>query len=112
MTTAQKNTIAQVMKAAWNLYRAGSIKTKTYFASCLKQAWKEAKTPAAPAIEVIEMSSNKKASRPATYEQYKYLRDLGVELPLVSRFTKYFNTWEASEAINLAKAGKKVEMYA
>lgn len=76
----------------------------------LKQAWKWAKKTVK---EVIEIISNGKALKPATYKQYKYLlsfENVEMDFRSASQFFKYVNVWEASEAIHLAKQGLNVKI--
>lgn len=76
----------------------------------LKQAWEWAKQTVK---EVIEIITDGKASKSATYKQYKYLLsfdNVEIDFRSASQFFKYVNVWEASEAIDLAKQGLIVKI--
>lgn len=62
--------------------------------------------------EVIRIErDSRKPVNSATYKQYEYLRSFSnVDLPLVSRFTRYISKEQASDAISLAKSGYTVEI--
>lgn len=62
--------------------------------------------------EVIKIErDSRKPANPASYKQYEYLRSFSnVELPIVSRFTRYISKEQATEAISLAKKGYTVEI--
>lgn len=65
-------------------------------------------------MEIIEINSNSKALRPATYKQYLFLKELMIdpedELPAVSRFTKKLDRGIASEAIQHKLNGNIVKI--
>lgn len=102
------------MKSAWVL-----VKTTAHtLSSALKQAWADAKFALVPfaGIVVAEESqevvfeTGSKQSRPATYKQYEYLRkfdNVSIECN-VSYFTSRLSVSDASDAIDEAKAGRKV----
>lgn len=109
---------AEIFRAAHKTAKA----TRNQFASyakalgaALRAEYKAAKSepePATPAEDVIVFEVSGKASTPATYKQYNYLAGFeNVELDInVSQFTKRFDRYEASEAIDLAKEGNRVRI--
>jgi hypothetical protein len=79
----------------------------------MKAAYAAAKAPKVEEQVVFITVGYGKASMPASYKQYDYLMDLANCLGLAglnsTQFCKRVNSFEASEAIGLAKAGRKVE---
>lgn len=60
-------------------------------------------------MATIEFIQNGKAKFNATKAQYNYLKSLGAEICVFeNRFLNYFSRKQASEAIDLLKAGHKV----
>jgi hypothetical protein len=60
-------------------------------------------------MKTIEFIQNGKTRFSATKAQYNYLKDLGAEICVCqNRFFNHFSKKQASEAIDLLKAGHKV----
>lgn len=60
-------------------------------------------------MKTVEFVQKGKTRFSATRAQYNYLKDLGAEICVFeNRFLNYFSKKQASEAIDLLKAGHKV----
>ncbi|HHX80899.1 MAG TPA: hypothetical protein GX692_07545 [Acholeplasmataceae bacterium] len=60
-------------------------------------------------MKTVEFVQKGKAKFNATKAQYNYLKSLGAEICVFeNRFLNYFSKKQASEAIDLLKAGHKV----
>ncbi len=116
-TSARKFDRRAIATAAWTIARAcqkahrNLRKAAEFLGYGMKQAWTKAKAAVAvaatPATEI--KISYSKTDWPASYKQYAFLCDLGVEIPVnSSQFQARVSMPVASEAISLAKAGKKV----